>query len=117
MGLGRITGPIDSIGDSTRDYIDNKIDEVKLRLVKEFSSFFATIFSYLIIIVLALAAIIFIAAAMGQFLGNVLGSAIGGSLIIGGAFIITSVVLVCCKKRLFIDTLVRIFINIFFGEE
>ncbi|HPX79872.1 MAG TPA: hypothetical protein PK603_06105, partial [Bacteroidales bacterium] len=52
-----------------------------------------------------------------QWLGQVLESTIAASLITGGFFLLLFLVLFLFRKRLFMNTFVRLFINIFFHEK
>ena len=71
------------------------------------------LFAYLVLIT----ALVFLASGATQWLGQVLESTIAASLITGGFFLLLFLVLFLFRKRLFMNTFVRLFINIFFHEK
>ncbi|MBQ7222107.1 MAG: hypothetical protein IJS02_01405 [Bacteroidales bacterium] len=116
MGLRSLTRPITDVGDSAKEAIDSKVDEVKLRMVKGFSSLFASFLSTLIVIAFVLTAIAFLGVALGHWVGSLLGSPALGFLIIGGAFLFITLILLCFKSKLFVNNFIRKFIKIFFPD-
>jgi uncharacterized membrane protein len=99
-----------------KDYVDLKADELKLRTTKGLSLAMSRLAALLLLggvlaVVLALLAVVLI-----QWIGEWTGSIAVSSSIVCGFFVLVLVVLFLLRKRLFRDTFVRLFIEVFYGH-
>ena len=104
------------IKDSAKEYLGLKSDALKLGLVENASRVINRLLSIFLLILVLITALVFLASGATQWLGQVLESTIAASLITGGFFLLLFLVLFLFRKRLFMNTFVRLFINIFFHE-
>lgn len=114
--MGNLTKPAEELADSARDYVDLKVDDVKLRAVKGLSISLNRLLS--MILVLGAASIAMLALAFGLILllGNAIGNYAAGAFIVAGFFLIVTVILFIFKDKLFVDGFVRMFARIFFDD-
>lgn len=108
------TRPAENLGRSTAEYIDLKIDEIKLRTAKGLSITLNRIF--LAILFISLGSIVMTATAFGGVLliGDIIGSYSVGAFIVAGFFLMVMAVLWALRKKLFLGSLVQLFIRLFF---
>ncbi len=105
------------IKDSAKEYLGLKSDALKLGLVENASRVINRLLSIFLLILVLITALVFLASGATQWLGQVLESTIAASLITGGFFLLLFLVLFLFRKRLFMNTFVRLFVNIFFHEK
>lgn len=99
------------------EYIDLKIDDIKLRTAKGLSITLNRIL--LAILFLSLSSIVLTASAFGGILliGDLIGSYAAGAFIVAGIFLLITCVLFLMRKKLFLNGFVRMFIRLFFDED
>ena len=101
--------------DQGKEYLDAKIDEVKLRTVQGLSLGISAVLSTLLLVfVLSIALGVFAYAGI-QWLNLALGAP-WGTLIVGGVLLILFGCLYAVRKKLFRDSFVKMFIGVFFGD-
>ncbi len=113
----QFTKPAEDLAASAAEYIDLKVDEVKLRTAKGLS---VTLNSLLLSITfLTLGSIVLMAVAFGLvlLLGDIIGSYAAGAFIVAAFFLLLIFVLFLVRKKLFINGLVKMFVKLFFEEE
>ena len=100
-----------------REYMDLRLDDLKLKAVDGLSVGVSRVLS--LMVVLMLGAIVLAAFAFGTvlLLGDLIGSWAAAAFIIGGVFLIALVAVLLVWKRLFVDIFVKLFIDIFYGNE
>lgn len=107
-------GNLETLANSVKEYIDMRIDSFKLRMVESLSLLFSKIiYALLLIVILGIAAAL-MASALSWYLGDILNSRAAGSLITAGIFILLAIVIILKRKTFFINTMVKMFIPIFF---
>lgn len=113
----RFTRPAEDFAKSAAEYIDLKMDEVKLRTAKGLSVTLNRMI--LAILFLSLGSIVLTAAAFGGvlLLGDIIGSYSAGAFIVSGFFLLVIVILFLLRKKLFLNGFVRMFVKMFFEEE
>lgn len=107
IGLENLTGYV-------KEYVDMRIDSFKLRMVENLSILFSKIVYALLLIILLGVAIAFMASALSWYLGDLLNSRAAGALITSGIFILFAIIVVIKRKKLLIDSMVKMFIPMFF---
>ncbi len=114
----RFTKSAEELAAGTAEYVNLKIDDLKLRTAKGLS---VTLNKLLLsIMFLTLGGIVLMALAFGGVLliGKLLGNYAAGAFIVAAFFLIVMLVLFFLRKKLFLNGLVRMFIGLFFeGEE
>ncbi len=106
----------DDITDSAKEYVNLKIDEYKLRSVEGLSTLFNLIFFIIVATIVAGVALQLLGFAAGYAIGEATGSNALGFTIMGVIFLLVVLVLYLCRKRLFVNQLVRLFIKLFFDN-
>jgi len=100
-----------------RGYVDLKMDNLKLKAIEGLSVGAGRIVT--ILVILMVLAIVLAAFALGCvfLLGDAIGSWAAAAFIIGGMFLLLLTMLFLFRRRLFVNMFVRLFIDIFYGEE
>lgn len=115
--MGNFTRPVEELGKEASEYIDLRIDDLKLTTAKGLSMTLSKLLYMLL--VLFVVSIIFISIAIGgvMWIGEMIGSYAGGAAIVAAFFLLLLGVLVLLRKRLFRDTFVPLLVNLFFDED
>lgn len=115
--MGEFTKPMENLGKDAKEYVDLRVDDLKLRTVKGLSLSLNQLLS--MILVLFCGSIVLLALAFGiiLLLGQAIGSYAGGALIIAAIFAVVTFVLWKMKDKLFLNTFVKLFVNLFFEKE
>ena len=115
--MGEFTKPMEDLGKNTREYVDLRVDDLKLRTVKGLSLSLNHLLS--MILVLFSGSIVLLAVAFGVILllGQMIGSYAGGAFIVAVIFGIVTFCLWKVRGKLFLDSFVKLFIKLFFDED
>lgn len=111
--MAKNTNYVEDLASEARNYVDAKVDEVKLRATNGLSLALGKLLSLLLIIAVLIIVLGLLAYALLQWLNVALGAP-WGTFIICGVFAILLVVLFLMKDKMFRDTFVKLFINIFY---
>lgn len=108
--------PAEDLGKSAAEYVDLKIDEIKLRTAEGLSVTLNRVL--LAFLFLSLGGIMMTALAFGSVLliGDIIGSYSAGAFIVAGVFLLIILGLWLIRKKIFLNGLVRLFITLFFSE-
>ena len=111
----RFTKPAEDLVSGTADYVNLKIDELKLRTVKGLSVALNKLL--LSIMFLTLGGIVLMALAFGGVLliGKLIGDYAAGAFIVAAFFLLVMFILFLLRKKLFMNGLVKMFVGLFFG--
>ena len=115
--MSDFTRPVEDLGQKTTEYIDLRVDELKLKTAKGLSLTLSKLLYMLL--VLFVVSIIMISIAVGgvMWIGELVGSYAGGAAIVAAFFLLVLGVLVLLRKRLFRNTFVPLFIDLFFEDK
>lgn len=115
--MSDFTRPVEDLGQKTTEYIDLRVDELKLKTAKGLSLTLSKLLYMLL--VLFVVSIIMISIAVGgvMWIGEIVGSYAGGAAIVAAFFLLVLGVLVLLRKRLFRNTFVPLFIDLFFEDK
>lgn len=108
---------LEDLGKSATEYADLKIDDLKLRTAKGLSvTLNKIIFT---ILFLTIVGIIITSAAFGGILliGKLIGSYAGGAFIVSAFFMVLLLVLYLLRNKLFLNSLVKMFVRLFFEDK
>lgn len=110
-------GNLENLTGSAKEYLDMRLDSFKLKMVENLSLLFSKIlYTLLLIIILGIAAA-FMASALSWYLGDLLNSRVAGSLIVAGVFILLALVILYNRKKILLDSMVKMFIPMFFESD
>jgi hypothetical protein len=114
--MSEFTKPVEELGRVTREYVDLRVDDLKLRAVKGLSMSLGKLL--LALLFLTVISIVLLALAFGGvlLLGNAVGSYAMGAFLVAGFFAIVLLALFLLRKRLFRDTFVPLFVKLFFDD-
>ena len=114
--MNNFTEPAEKLSSDLREYIDARIDNLKLHAVKGLSQGTSTIAGILLMFVLGCALILTLALAFILLIGELIGSYAAAALIVAGALFLALILTVSFRKRLFRNTFVSMFVDVFFPE-
>lgn len=100
-----------------KKYLDLRIDEMKLKVVDGLSVGVSRVLSLMVVVMLGAIVLATFAFGIVLLLGDLIGSWAAAAFIISGAFLIALVVILFVWKKLFTDIFVKLFIDIFYGNE
>ena len=100
-----------------KDYVDLRIDELKLRATKGLSLALGRITATLLLVGVLVIVLGLLCVALIEWLGQLTGSLAVASSIVFGVFLVALVVLFLMRKRLFRDTFVKLFIQVFYDDD
>lgn len=109
--------PVQELKDSALEYLDLKVDDLKLQTAKGLSVAFQRII--VAVLFITIGGIVLMAAAFGAVLliGKLMNDYAAGAFIVSGFFLLVLLVLFLFRKKLFIGSLVSTFVNLFFEEK
>ena len=113
----RLTKPVEKLQKSASEYVDLRIDEVKLKTAKGLS---VTLHKLLLtLLFLSIGGMVLTTAAFGLILliGQMTGNYALGAFIVAAVLLLLLIILVLLRKKLFINGLIRMFIGLFFEEK
>lgn len=108
--------PLEELFSSMRDYLDLRLDEIKITLSENLAKILSRIIYFFIVILVSCMAIAFFASAFSAWMETLLGSKTLGMLITGGLLLLIIVVLYFFRNRLMLNSNIRMFIKIFFDK-
>ena len=100
-----------------KDYVDLRIDELKLLATKGFSLALGRVATALLLVGLMIIVLGLRSVVLIQWIGELTGSLAIASSIVCVLFLIILVVLLSLRKRLFRDTFVKLFVKVFFEDD
>lgn len=100
-----------------RKYVNLKIDDYKLKGVETLSILSNKLIFTILFIVLCGIVLQLLAFALGYLLGEWIGSYAAGFAIAGVVVLLIMLILYFCRDKLFINTCIRVFIKVFFGND
>lgn len=109
--------PIEDLVGDIRDYVDLKTDDIKLKATKGLSVSIARVLSTLVLLFVLGLLIITLTVAFVLVIGHLTGNYAIGALIASGIFLVAFIILFAQRKKLFTDSFIEMFVNIFFPED
>ncbi|MDD2242441.1 MAG: hypothetical protein PHW85_04295 [Bacteroidales bacterium] len=106
----------EGLASSVKEYINMKIDQFTLKGVEDISIVSSKVILILIYVMLGVVILQLIGFALSYFIGELLDSTAMGFLIVGGVFIIAFLAVFLLRKKLFTNSIVKMFINMFFNN-
>lgn len=109
--------PVDDLADDLKKYVDLRVDDLKLKMVRGLSLSIARVLTSLALIMLLGFAVLTLIFAVVLLIGSATGHYALGAIIAAGILLLASLVVFLLRKKLFTDGLVRMFVQIFFPDE
>ena len=100
-----------------KDYVDLRIDELKLRATKGFSLALGRVAAALLLVGVLIIVLGLLSVVLIQWIGELTGSLAVASSIVCVLFLIVLIVLFSLRKRLFRDTFIKLFVKVFFEDD
>lgn len=114
------TGPVgklENMADGAKEYLDMRVDALKLQMVEHLSVLFSRILFAVIMIILLGVGVAFFASAFSWWIGGLLESQAAGNLITGGIVLLIALIIFLKRKKLFVNSMVAMFSHMFFEQK
>jgi len=115
--MSEFTKPLKDLAGDAQEYVDMKVEDVKLRTAKGMSVAMNELVAIVLILAVATIVLITLAFAFVLLLGDLVGSYALGAFIVAAFFLVILVVLFTRRKKLFINSFLKTFLNLFFSDE
>ncbi len=109
--------PVEDLVDDLREYVDLQTDDIKLKATKGLSVSISRILSALVLLFVLSLVVLTLTVAFVLLLGQATGNYALGAFIACGIFIVALLILYSQRKKLFTNSFVSMFIQIFFPED
>ena len=106
--------PLGDLSQTAKEYIDLRVDEVKLKTAKGLSVSIGRILSYIVLLSVAANLLLVLSFAAVLFIGDTLKSYGLAALIVSAALAILLAVLFLLRNKLFRGGFVKLFVKLFF---
>jgi len=90
-----------------REYGNLQLESLKLRVLESLSVFFNTVFSSFILVFLGAISLMFIGVVLTVLLADLTGSWLLATGIMAGVFVIATLIVYLRRRKLFLNTMVR----------
>ena len=104
------------IKDSVKEYLDMRINALKLQLIEYLSLITAKILFYILFFVLLSIALFFLGSTFSLWIGELLNSQAAGALITASIFLICCLIVFMMRRKIFVDSMVGMFSKMFFEQ-
>lgn len=115
--MARFDQPLQDLAADTKAYVDLQADDLKLKVSKGLSLSLGQLLALLLVVLSLFIVLLSVAAGCVLLIGQWTGSYALGAFVMAGSFAIVTAVLFLLRKKLFVDSFVRLFTGIFFEEE
>ena len=113
---GGATDKIIDITESAKDYLDMRINAIKIQVIEHLSIITAKIVFYILLFVLFSIALFFIGSTFSLWMGELLGSEAAGALITASIFLTACLIIFFMRKKLFVNSMIGMFSKMFFEQ-
>lgn len=114
LKMSEFLEPLSDLSQTAKEYIDLRVDEVKLKTAKGLSVSIGRILSYMVLLLVAANLLLVLSFAAVLFLGDALKSYGLAALIVSAALAVILFVLFLLRNKLFSGGFVKLFIKLFF---
>jgi len=109
--------PAENLASDVKEYVDLKMDDIKLKTAKGLSISLGRVITALILLFSGSLAIIALTLALVVMVGEIMGNYMVGAFIAFGVYLLLFLILFFLRKKLFVNGFVKMFIQIFFPED
>lgn len=114
LKMSEFLEPLSDLSQTAKEYIDLRVDEVKLKTAKGLSVSIGRILSYMVLLFVAANLLLVLSFAAVLFLGDALKSYGLAALIVSAALAVILFVLFLLRNKLFRGGFVKLFVKLFF---
>ena len=100
-----------------REYGHLQLESLKLRLLEKLSVFGNNVLSIFIVVFLGAISLIFVAVVLTLLLADLTGSLLLATGIMAGVFVIATLIVYLCRRKMFLNPMVRMFGKMLFEKE
>ena len=93
------SSPVESLIDRVKSYVETRIDLLRLKAIDKSSSFLSLLISMVVVLLTGFIFVMLLSVAVALFLGECLGKAYYGFLIVAGFYLITGLVLYALRDK------------------
>ncbi len=115
--MSEFSRPMERLTDSAREYLDLRVDDLKLRTAKGLSISLNHLLSMILVLFCAMVFLLALAFGCILLLGQVIGSYALGAFIVAALFAVLTWVLFRMRGKLFLDGFIKMFVGLFFEED
>jgi len=115
--MNEFTKPVEKISKDTAEYVDLRIKDLKLRVVKGLSVSLNELLAMILILFVLSGFMFSLAAGLILVIGKLIGNYAIGAFAVAILFAIGVVILFKKKGRLFVNTMVKTFSGLFFDDD
>ena len=91
--------PVESLIDRVKNYVETRIDLLRLKAIDKSSSFLSFFISLIVVILISFISVILLSVGIALLLGDLLGKLYYGFFIVAGFYLITGLVLYSLKEK------------------
>lgn len=114
LKMSEFLEPLSDLSQTAKEYIDLRVDEVKLKTAKGLSVSIGRILSYMVLLLVAANLLLVLSFAAVLFLGDALKSYGLAALIVSAVLAVILFVLFLLRNKLFSGGFVKLFVKLFF---
>ena len=114
--MSEFTRPVEDLSQSAREYIDLRVDDLKLRTAKGLSVSLNHLLSMILVLFSATVALLAFSFGCILLLGQAVGSYALGAFIVALFLAVVTWILFRLRDRLFLGGFIKMFIGLFFEE-
>jgi hypothetical protein len=107
----------ESLTDNLKSYVNTQIELLKLQLTEKVSAAGSTIFSSVLLVLTAISCIFFLSCWAALYLSARIGDTYSGFAIVGGFYLLVSLILVMSRKQLLVTPIRNQLIKVLFKKE
>ena len=115
--MGEFSKPAEELASEAREYVDLKVDEIKLRTAKGLSVSVAKLLGMVLILGVLSSLLLVPSFGCTLLFGEAIGSYGWAALAVAGLLAVVLAVLIVLKDKLFSGSFVQLFIKLFFGGD
>lgn len=117
LNFSDMAKPAENLASDVKDYVTMQEDKLKLQTTKVASTSIARMLAMILIILVAFVVLMLLAFSCVLLLGEAIHSYAAAAFIMTGVLAVLLVVLFARRKKLFVNSFVKLFIGLFYGEE
>ena len=115
--MTRFTEPAEDLSRKAKDYIDLRLDDVKLRTARGLSITASKLVAFFVIIGVGTSLILALSVGLILLIGELIGSYAWSAFGVAVLLALVLWILISRRDHLFKDTFVPLFINLFFNDD
>lgn len=115
--LNELAAPAKELASSAKDYLDLRVDELKLATIEALSCGLGRFLNGILLTSLLIITALLLSFAAILVFGAIIGNYAIAASIVAGIFLIFTIILFALRKKMFVNSFIRLFTPIFFNDE